>query len=238
MEREPRPRTLKLADAASEDYPAASEILVSFPDRWELVQPISLGDTLLYLAAMPPSQEWARRDRFHGLAPEINLELTAYRLYSFFQPWPIPSVIVSWDEATGTGRVERMGDLKMQLRPVGQAQIWKGPAYGVLWECYFRHKPTLDQPLRLSVPHPPLCGSVARVHPHFRPWWRLIDHDNCLELYEGGRYGCDDETAFHRVGAGLQGRTPRRRRSGRWSRLQRGWSRCQVLALRHTGRRG
>jgi hypothetical protein len=30
-----------------------------------------------------------------------------------------------------------MGDLKMQLRPVGQAQIWKGQTYGALWECYF-----------------------------------------------------------------------------------------------------
>lgn len=120
MEREPRPRTLKLADAAYMDYPAVSEILVSFPDRWELVRPISLMDTLLYLAGMPPSQESTRRDRFYGLAPEVNLELNTYRLYRFFQPLPIPSVIVSWDEATGTGRVERMCDLKMQLRPIGQ----------------------------------------------------------------------------------------------------------------------
>ena len=93
-------------------------------------------DSLLYVAAMPPSQEQARGNRFHGLAPEINLELTTYQLYKFFQPWPIPSVIVSWDEATGTGRVERMGDLKMQLRSIGQAQIWKGQTFGVLWECY------------------------------------------------------------------------------------------------------
>ena len=119
------------------DYPAVSEILVSFPDRWELVQYMSRGDTPLYLAAMPPSQEWTRRDRFYGLAPEINLELTTYRLYSFFQPWPIPSVIVSWDEVMGTAQVERMADLKMQLRPIGQAQMWKGHTYGVIWECYF-----------------------------------------------------------------------------------------------------
>jgi hypothetical protein len=79
----------------------------------------------------------ARRDRFYGLASEVNLELTTYRLYSFFQPWPIPSVIVSWDEATGMGQVEKMGDLKIQLRPVGQAQIWKGRTCGVIWECYF-----------------------------------------------------------------------------------------------------
>lgn len=137
MEREPRSRILRLAAAASEDYPVASEILVSFPDRWELVQRMDRGDTLFYLAAMPSRQERARRNRFYGLAPEINLELTTYRLYSFFQPWPIPSVIVSWDEATGTGQVERMGDLKIQLRPVGQAQTWKGQTCGVIWECYF-----------------------------------------------------------------------------------------------------
>jgi len=119
------------------DYPAVSEVMVSFPDQWELVRPMERGDTLLYLAAMPPNQEWTRRDRFYGLAPEVNLELNTYQLYKFFQPMPIPSVIVSWDEATGTGRVEKMGDLKMQLRPIGQAQIWRGPTYGVLWECYF-----------------------------------------------------------------------------------------------------
>jgi hypothetical protein len=137
MEREPRLPRPKLADAAYKDYPTASEVMVSFPDQWELVQPIEQGDTLLYLAAMPPSQESARRNRFYGLASEINLELTTYRLYSFFQPWPIPSVIVSWDETTGTGQVERMADLKMQLRPVGQAQIWKGQTCGLIWECYF-----------------------------------------------------------------------------------------------------
>ena len=105
MEREPRPQTLKLADAAYRDYPAAAEILVSFPDRWELVQPVSSGDTFLYLAAMPPSQERTRRDRFYGLTPEVNLELYTYRLYRFFQPLPVPSVIVSWDEANVANRL-------------------------------------------------------------------------------------------------------------------------------------
>jgi hypothetical protein len=137
MEREPRPRRQKLADVAAREYPAASEIMMSFPDRWELVRHINGGDIPLYLAAMPPSQERTHHNRFYGLAPEINSELSTHRLYNFFQPWPVPSVIVSWNEATGMGQVERMGDLKIQFRPIGQAQIWKGQNFGMIWECYF-----------------------------------------------------------------------------------------------------
>jgi hypothetical protein len=137
MERQPIPLPpLKLTVAAAIDHPAASEILVSFPDKWELVHQMIREDTLLYIAAMPPSQERPRPDRFYGLAPDINLELTTYRLYKFFQPWPMPSVIASWDPTTGTGRVEKMGDIKTQLQPFGQAQVWKGQTCGVLWECY------------------------------------------------------------------------------------------------------
>jgi len=133
MEKEPR---RKLITAATIDYPAASEFLVSFPDEWELVQHMSRGDTPLYIAAMPPSQEAPRRHQFYGLTPEINVTLTTYRLYKFFQPWPMPSVIAAWDERTGTGRVERIGNLKIQLQPFGQAQAWFGHTFGVLWECY------------------------------------------------------------------------------------------------------
>jgi len=136
MEKEPRPQRLKLTIAASIDYPAASEVLVSFPDQWELIHQLRREDTPLYIAAMPSSQERARRDHFHGLTPEINLELTTYRLYKFFQPWLMPSIIVSWDQTTGTGRVVKAGDLKTQLQPLGQAQVWKGQTCGVLWECY------------------------------------------------------------------------------------------------------
>jgi len=134
MEKEPR---LKLTVAASIDYPAASDILVSYPDQWELIHHLRREDTHLYIAAMPPSQEGPRRDNFYGLSPEINVTLTTYRLYRFFQPWPMPSVIASWDETTGTGRVEGQGDLKIQLQPLGQAQAWFGHTFGVLWECYF-----------------------------------------------------------------------------------------------------
>ena len=136
MEREPLPLKLKLRVAASIDYPAASEVLVSFPDQWELIYQMRREDTPLYIAAMPPSQEQPRRDHFYGLLPEINLELTTYRLYKFFQPWPMPSVIASLDETTGTGQVLKGGDLKIQLQPFGQAQAWLGQTCGVLWECY------------------------------------------------------------------------------------------------------
>jgi len=99
MEREPLPLRLKLRVAASIDYPAASEILVSFPDKWELIHQMRRGDRTLYIAAMPPSEESPRRDHFYGLPPEINLELTTYRLDKFFQPWPMPSIIASLIEA-------------------------------------------------------------------------------------------------------------------------------------------
>jgi len=86
MEREPLPLKLKLRVAASIDYPAASEVLVSFPNEWELIYQMRREDTPLYIAAMPPSQESPRHDHFYRLTPEINLELTTYRLYKFFQP--------------------------------------------------------------------------------------------------------------------------------------------------------
>ena len=134
MEREPlRP---KLVAAVSKDYPAASEILVNFPDKWELICQIEGKETFLYVAAMPPVPGQPRRYHFYSLTPGINLELTTYRLYRFFQPWPMPSVIVSWDKAAGIGQVKKIGDLKIQLRPVGQAQAWFGRTFGVLWECY------------------------------------------------------------------------------------------------------
>ncbi|MFQ5796731.1 MAG: hypothetical protein ACE5JP_17010 [Candidatus Bipolaricaulia bacterium] len=137
MEREPTSLTEKLTTAVAIDYPEASEILVSFTDKWELVHQMGRGDTPLYIAAMPPSKEEPRRDHFYGLAPEINLELTTYRHYKFFEPWPLPSIHVSWDETTGTGRVEGMGDLKIQLNSLGQAQAYYGKEVGLIWEAYF-----------------------------------------------------------------------------------------------------
>lgn len=138
MEEERLPLKEKLTTAVSIDYPAASEILVSFPDKWELVHQIRrVDDSPLYIAGMPPSEEAPRHDRFYGLAPEINLSLTTYRHYKFFEPWPLPSIHVSWDETTGTGQVEGMGDLKIQLNSLGQAQAWYGQRMGVIWECFF-----------------------------------------------------------------------------------------------------
>jgi len=129
-------KAMRLAEAAAGDYPEASEILVSFPDRWQLIHQMRREDTPLYVAAMPASQERTFQDKFHGLSPEINLGMTTYRQYRLFQPWPMPSVIVRWDQTKGTGQVEKMGDLKVQLQPLGDAQAWFGQDSGVLWECY------------------------------------------------------------------------------------------------------
>ena len=94
MEQEPRPLPLreKLTVAAAIDYPTASEIVVSFPNRWELVscfrrQSKFYDNVRLYVAAFPPSQERSRPNHFSGLPPEINRSLTSYRLYKLFQPW-------------------------------------------------------------------------------------------------------------------------------------------------------
>lgn len=137
MEREPTSLTEKLTTAVALDYPEASEVLVSFPDKWELVHQLQQEDTRRYIAGMPPRQEEPRPDHFYGLTKEINLEVSTYRLYKMFEPWPQPSIHVSWNEMTNTGRVEGMGDLKIQLYSLGQAQAWYGNQHGVIWECFF-----------------------------------------------------------------------------------------------------
>lgn len=131
---------LKLRTAVAIDYPEASEVLVSFPDEWEVVGQIKRQDRPLYIAALPVSQERPWRDRFHGLPPEVNLALTQYRLYKLFLPRPQPSILVGWNAETGTGRVLKMGDVKIQLQPIGQAQAWFSSAAAVIWECY-THEP-------------------------------------------------------------------------------------------------
>lgn len=136
MEREHQTTRRKLIVIASADYPAVSEISVSFPDQWEYLQSISLGNSPVYLAAMPPSRLQPQRDRFFGLSAEINVELTAYRLYRLFQPWPMPQLTIRWDYLNEKGQVESVDDLKLRLEPVGQAQAWIGQTAGVLWECY------------------------------------------------------------------------------------------------------
>ena len=88
----------KLITLASSDYPTASEILVSFPDEWELVRTFHRGEVPLYVAAFPTSHEQTRGDHFFGLPPEINHSLTDYRLYKPFEPWPQPLLQVEWDQ--------------------------------------------------------------------------------------------------------------------------------------------
>jgi hypothetical protein len=134
MEKEPIP--CKLIDVVSADYPDATEILVSFPNEWELVNQIKHRDAKFYMAAMPSRQERPRPDQFHGLSPEINLQLNTYRMYRFFEPWPMPTIIVAWDEDTGECWVEGERDPKVQLNLLGQAQAWLGQKVAVLWEAY------------------------------------------------------------------------------------------------------
>jgi hypothetical protein len=138
MEQVPRPLPgrEKLTVAAEIDYPAAEQIIVSFPNRWELVKSFNRGDTPLYVAGLPFSQVRPRRGLFFGLSPEVNQSLTSYRMYTLFEPWPMPTVPVSWDEIKGEGRVLDGGRLAIHLQPLCQAQAWTGSQVGVIWECY------------------------------------------------------------------------------------------------------
>jgi hypothetical protein len=126
---------LKLVETVAQDYPAA-EILVSFPDKWELVHRFNQDDKLLYVAKFPSSQERVRSDHFLGLSPEINRSLTEYRMYKLFQPWPQPLLQVMWDQIKGEGQILGEAGLRVQLQPIGESQVWKGATQAVLWECF------------------------------------------------------------------------------------------------------
>ena len=136
--------TEKLTAAVHRAYPRASEILVSFPERWELVETFYLPHRErthpLYVAAMPPERERPTRNHFAGLTPEINLSLASYRLYRFFQPWPMPTLVVDWNSSLGQGRVLGQKEWKVQLQDMGDAQAWTGREYGVLWECFLHSR--------------------------------------------------------------------------------------------------
>src|SRR5262245_3768186 len=99
----PTPFPLKLVEAVAREY-SASEILVSFPDQWELVQQLNQGDNLLYVAKLPPSQERVRNEHFLSLSPEINRPIIEYRMYKLFHPWPQPLRHIAWDQAKGEGQ--------------------------------------------------------------------------------------------------------------------------------------
>lgn len=98
MEQEPRKEKIKLVVVAQIDYPQASEILVSFPDKWELVQHLSREDAPRYVAAMPAEEERPRPDRFYDLPGEINETLNTYRHYKMFKPWPQQNLTARWTQ--------------------------------------------------------------------------------------------------------------------------------------------
>jgi len=85
MERERLPLRLKLRVAASIDYPAASKILVSFPDKWELIHQMRREDRPLYIAAMPPSQEQPHCDRVLKSSTLGNLRLRVLCKYGIIE---------------------------------------------------------------------------------------------------------------------------------------------------------
>jgi hypothetical protein len=153
MERQHPPLSLseKLITAAAIDYPAASEIIVSFPDAWQLVATVRGGDTPLYVAGMPRSVERSHSDHFYGLSPEINRSLTTYRLYKLFEPRTVPQFHVAWNSHLGQGHIIGGAELKIHLHPLGQAQSWQGDTYGLIWECYlfeaYRQRPTWPETL-------------------------------------------------------------------------------------------
>lgn len=133
----------KLKEAVARAYPQASEILVSFPDDWNLIDVLPAGQgerTALYIAALPVEPERPSRNHFAGLPAEVNLELTHYRLYRFFEPWNMPTLYVDWNAWQGKGTVAGHGPTKIQLNDMGDAQTWTGKRYGVLWECLFHSR--------------------------------------------------------------------------------------------------
>lgn len=125
-----------LVEVARQDFPGASEVLVSFPDQWEFIDVVRHAGGQMYLAGFPIERAFIGREHFEGLPPEINVDLVFYRLYKFFQPWPMPLVIEEWNDREGEGRVIGDRGFKLQLQPVGQSQAWFGLNHAVLWECY------------------------------------------------------------------------------------------------------
>lgn len=126
----------KLDDVAARDFPHASEIGVSFPEQWEYVETIKTADSRLYIAGFPIEHAFNGREHFEGLLPEINVNLVFYRLYKFFQPWPMPQVTVEWNTSQRHGRVTDLHAGRVHMQPIGQAQAWFGLTHAVLWECY------------------------------------------------------------------------------------------------------
>ncbi|MCG3209284.1 MAG: hypothetical protein FOGNACKC_02905 [Anaerolineae bacterium] len=127
-----------LTAVAAQDYPGA-DILVSFPDQWQLVHRFGTNRPPLYIAGFPPTQERPNPTHFAGLSREINQSLDTYRLYKLFVPRSTPIFQVEWNSYIGRGRIIGGQKLQVQLQPLGQAQMWKGNNDGVLWECYLHN---------------------------------------------------------------------------------------------------
>ena len=210
MERESTRTASKLTGIAARDFPGALEILVSFPDQWEFLDVVKHESMPLYVAGFPIERAHSPRDHFEGLSPEINVNLVFYRLYKFFQPWPLPQVAVAWDGRKGEGRVVEDRGFNLQLRPVGQAQAWFGLTHGVIWECYLERthrvqdwEDTLAQiwgiveqdvraPHLLTAPHEPTMPTgypefLTRLgytpNAEYPLWWsKQRAEENCEEI--------------------------------------------------------
>lgn len=124
---------------------------MSFPDKWEFVDTVPHEKGPLYVAGFPIERAFVGREHFEGLGPEINVDLVFYRLYKFFQPWPVPRVTMEWDNSQPRGRVKGVQEGNLQMQPVGQAQAWFGVNVAVLWECYLEEsRREENDPARLA----------------------------------------------------------------------------------------
>lgn len=137
MERESQPAARKLVDIVARDFPNASRVQMSFSDKWEHVETIESERSSMYIAGFPIERAFSGRHHFGGLPPEINVNLVFYRLYKFFEPWPMPQVTIEWNASQRHGRIKDFNGVNVQLQPMGQAQAWFGVENTVLWECYF-----------------------------------------------------------------------------------------------------
>lgn len=135
MEKEARPPVRSLESVVRADFPAASEILVSFPHHWEHIATLRANGAL-YIGGFPVDCERPRPDHFPGLPRDVNLALDRHQLFRFFEPRPTPTIIIERSTSARRSAVIGTGDLRMHLHPIGQAQAWNGGADAVLWECY------------------------------------------------------------------------------------------------------
>lgn len=161
METRPLPAPERqLLTRVSQDYPN-SEILMSFPDRWELIHRFKRGYTPLYIAGLPPSREPTRDNQFAGLSAEINRSLDTYRQYKLFEPQTAVQFNMAWDVGKGRGQIIGGRGLQVQLQQLGQAQIWKGEREAVIWECFF---------------HENRCGGIDWLN-ELTIFWLAVERD-------------------------------------------------------------